>query len=130
MKKLNLLEEEKPYKTRVGFSYRSRVLIEPYLSKQWFIKMEPFKKKLIQAPEKIKIISKHLEDNDFYWIKNLRDWCISIQLWWGHQIPAYFYGDGVEDFVVAKSIEEVAHLSPEKLASNEDFCAGIRSGYK
>lgn len=92
MKQLGLLEKIEPYKLRVGVSYRSKAVIEPYLSKQWFVKMQPFKEKLIKAvsEDKVKIIPKYWESTYFYWINNLRDWCISRQLWWGHQIPIWY----------------------------------------
>jgi len=92
MEKLNLLEKVEPYKLRVGVSYRSKAKIEPYLSKQWFIKMTPFKNKLMSAvkEKRLKLLPKSFENTYFYWIDNLRDWCISRQLWWGHQIPIWY----------------------------------------
>lgn len=93
MKKLGLLEKIEPYKLRVGVSYRSKAIIEPYLSKQWFVKTAVFKEKLINAvkDKKVQIIPDYWENTYFYWINNLRDWCISRQLWWGHQIPIWYY---------------------------------------
>jgi valyl-tRNA synthetase len=92
MKKLNLIEKIEPHNLRVGISYRSKAIIEPYLSKQWFLKMTAFKDKLMSAvkDKKIKMIPSHFEETYFYWINNLRDWCISRQLWWGHQIPIWY----------------------------------------
>lgn len=92
MKKLNLLEKVEPYKLRTGVSYRSKAKIEPYLSKQWFVKMTPFKNKLMSAVKenRVKLIPKSFESTYFHWIDNLRDWCISRQLWWGHQIPIWY----------------------------------------
>lgn len=96
MEELGHLDKIQPYTHRVGVSYRSKAIIEPYLSKQWFIRMEPFKKKLIDAVKKskVKIIPKNWENTYFHWIENLRDWCISRQLWWGHRIPIWYHESG------------------------------------
>lgn len=92
MNELRLLEKVEPYKHRVGVSYRSKAVIEPYLSKQWFVKMSHFKKQLREAVEKkkVKLIPSNWENTYFHWIDNLRDWCISRQLWWGHRIPIWY----------------------------------------
>lgn len=93
MKKLGLLEKIEPHTNRVGVSYRSKATIEPYLSKQWFVKMDKFAKKLQEAvtSQKVKLIPKSWENTYFHWIDNLRDWCISRQLWWGHRIPIWYH---------------------------------------
>ncbi len=92
MQKLKLVEKIEPHNLRVGISYRSKAIIEPFLSKQWFLKMTAFKDKLISAvkDKKINIVPSYWEETYFYWINNLRDWCISRQLWWGHQIPIWY----------------------------------------
>lgn len=92
MDALGLLEKKVPHVNRVGISYRSKAVIEPFLSKQWFVKMESFKPKLIAAVKegKVKLIPKNWENTYFHWIENLRDWCISRQLWWGHRIPIWY----------------------------------------
>ncbi len=95
LQKLGLIERIVPHKLRVGVSYRSKAVIEPFLSKQWFVKMSAFKPKLRSAVQdkRVKLIPEHWENTYFHWIDNLRDWCISRQLWWGHRIPIWYKGD-------------------------------------
>ena len=103
---------------KVGTSERTKAIIEPRLSDQWFLKMEDLVKPAIEAvlgdnPE-INLYPKKFENTYRHWMENIRDWNISSQLWWGQQIPAYFYGDGKEDFVVAESITEALVLAQER----------------
>jgi valyl-tRNA synthetase len=103
---------------KVGTSERTKAVIEPRLSDQWFLKMEDLVKPAIKAvlgedPE-IKLFPKKFENTYRHWMENIRDWNISRQLLWGQQIPAYYYGDGKDDFVVAESIEDALKLAKEK----------------
>ena len=91
---------------KVGTSERTKAVIEPRLSDQWFLKMEGLAKPALEAvldSGDVKLHPKKFENTYRHWMENIRDWNISRQLWWGQQIPAYYYGDGKEDFVVAES---------------------------
>ena len=103
---------------KVGTSERTKAVIEPKISAQWFLKMDTIVKPALKAvleDEEVKFFPKHYKNTYKHWLENIRDWNISRQLWWGHQIPAYFYGEGVNDFVVADTIDEAAKLASEKL---------------
>ena len=97
------LKSVEPLKHEVGSCYRCHTTIEPMVSKQWFVKMEPLAKPAIEAVEqgRIRFVPERFTKNYMNWMKNTRDWCISRQLWWGHQIPAW-YCDECGETVVAK----------------------------
>lgn len=102
---------------KVGTSERTKAVIEPRLSDQWFLKMEELVKPALKAvleTEEIKFYPKRFDNTYKHWLENIQDWNISRQLWWGHQIPAYYYGDGKEDFVVAETIEKALEQAKEK----------------
>ena len=102
---------------KVGTSERTKAVIEPRLSDQWFLKMEDLVKPAIKSVLEdgdIKLFPKKFENTYRHWMENIRDWNISRQLMWGQQIPAYFYGDGKEDFVVAETIEDALEKAKQK----------------
>ena len=101
---------------KVGFSERTNAVIEPKLSMQWFVSMKELAQPALDNvmngniqfhPDKFKNTYRH-------WMENVKDWCISRQLWWGHRIPAWYFGNRPDDFVVAKSKEEALRLASEK----------------
>ena len=96
------------------------ILIEPRLSDQWFLKMDDLVKPAIKAvleSDEIKLHPSRFNNTYAHWLNNIRDWNISRQLWWGQQIPAYYYGDGKEDFVVAENKEDALVLAKEKTSN-------------
>ena len=114
---LSILVKTEDITHKVGTSERTRAVIEPRLSDQWFLKMEDLAKPAIKAvleDETVKLYPKRFNNTYRHWMENIRDWNISRQLLWGQQIPAYFYGDGKEDFVVAESIEAALTLVQTK----------------
>jgi valyl-tRNA synthetase len=113
--KLQIVKIE-DHNNRVGISERTKAIIEPRLSDQWFLKMEELAKPALDAvleTEDVKLFPKKFENTYRHWMENIRDWNISRQLWWGQQIPAYYYGDGKEDFVVAESKGVALKLAKE-----------------
>lgn len=102
---------------KIGTSERTKAVIEPRLSDQWFLSMEDLAKPAIKSvleDEDIKLFPKKFENTYRHWMENIRDWNISRQLWWGQQIPAYYFGDGQDDFVVAETKEEALDMAREK----------------
>jgi len=114
----NLLEKVEDYNNKVGYSERTNVPIEPKLSMQWFLKMEHLAKIALEPVEKGEIQFYPAKYVNLYrhWLENIKDWCISRQLWWGHQIPAYYLPEG--GYVVAESIDEALRLAKEKTGNN------------
>ncbi|WP_417237711.1 valine--tRNA ligase [Bizionia sp.] len=118
----NILIKTEQHLNKVGTSERTKAVIEPRLSDQWFLKMEDLVKPAIEAvlgeDAEIKLFPKKFENTYRHWMENIRDWNISRQLLWGQQIPAYFYGDGKEDFVVAETAEEALIKAQEKTGNS------------
>lgn len=108
---------------KVGTSERTKAVIEPRLSDQWFLKMEELVKPAMEAvfgeDRDVKLFPRKFENTYRHWMSNIRDWNISRQLWWGQQIPAYYYGEGKEDFVVAETREAALQLAQEKTQNTD-----------
>ncbi len=113
-----LLVGVKDHKNAVGHCYRCNSVIEPRVSTQWFVKMEPLAKRALEVVKngKIQITPKRWEKVYYNWLENIRDWTISRQIWWGHRIPAYYAEDGT--VFVAKSLEEAKVQAREKFGKD------------
>ena len=114
LEKAGLLEKVEDYNNKVGYSERTNVVIEPKLSMQWFLKMEHLAQIALQPVmnDEIKFYPAKYKNTYRHWMENIKDWCISRQLWWGHRIPAYFLPEG--GYVVAETAEEALALAQEK----------------
>lgn len=104
------------YKNKVGYSERSNAVIEPRLSEQWFLKMDAFNAKSLEAvmSDEVAFFPKKFKNTYKHWLENIQDWCISRQLWWGHRIPAFYYGNASSDYVVAENMTEALQKIKEK----------------
>ncbi|MBL9042162.1 MAG: valine--tRNA ligase [Myxococcales bacterium] len=115
-----LLVEEKAHKLNLGRCQRCDTVIEPMLSLQWFVKTEPLAKPAIEAVEqgKTRFVPEHYTDDYFRWMRNIRDWCISRQLWWGHRIPAWYDPQG--NVFVARTFEEACQRAGRTDLTQDD----------
>jgi len=117
LEKAGLMEKTEDYDNKVGFSERTNVPIEPKLSTQWFLKMQHFAD-IALAPvmdDEIMFYPQKYKNTYRHWLENIKDWCISRQLWWGHRIPAYYFTvDGKKDFVVAEDAEKALEMARQK----------------
>ena len=133
LKELGVLEKVEPYTNKVGTSERTKAVIEPRLLDQWFLKMEDLVEPALKAvteKNEVRFFPKKFENTYKYWMENIRDWNISRQLWWGQQIPVFYFGDGPDDLVVAENAAEAlkaarkksgnTSLKPEDLRQDED----------
>ncbi|MDE5609005.1 MAG: valine--tRNA ligase [Bacteroidales bacterium] len=114
LKNADLLEKEEEYVNNVGYSERTHVAIEPKLSLQWFLKMEALAGPALQAvmDDTVAFLPAKFKNTYRHWMENIKDWCISRQLWWGHRIPAYYLPN--REVVVAKSAEEALQKAKAK----------------
>ena len=115
---IELLVKTESYKHKVGVSERTKAVIEPRLSDQWFLKMEELAKPAIEGvlnSKDIELLPEKFKNTYRHWMENIRDWNISRQLWWGHRIPAYYFGKGMDDYVVA--LDKANALEKAKLKS-------------
>lgn len=121
-----LLEKTEAYTNKVGYSERTNVVIEPKLSMQWFLKMQHFAEMALPPVmnDELKFYPPKYKNTYRHWMENIKDWCISRQLWWGHRIPAYFLPEG--GYVVAATDEEALQLAKEKTGNNALTLADIR----
>ena len=126
LEKAGLLEKIENYNNKVGFSERTNVPIEPKLSMQWFLKMEHLAKIGLEPVmnDDIKFYPAKYKNTYKHWMENIKDWCISRQLWGGHRIPAYFLPQG--GFVVAETAEEALQLAKEKTGNQDLTLADLR----
>jgi len=119
---IGALIKTKNHLNKVGKSERTKCIIEPKLSEQWFLKMEKISKPALNAvmDDDVKLFPKKFKNTYKNWMENVRDWNISRQLWWGHQIPVYYYGDNKSDFVVAES-KDLALIEAIKRTKNSNL---------
>lgn len=118
LEQAGLMEKLEDYDNKVGFSERTNVPIEPKLSTQWFLKMQHFADLALPPvmDDEIEFYPKKYKNTYHHWLENIKDWCISRQLWWGHRIPAYYFttADGKKDFVVAENAAAALAKAQEK----------------
>ena len=121
-----LMEKVEAYENKVGFSERTNVPIEPKLSMQWFLKMEHLAQIALEPVMKddIKFYPPKFKNTYRHWMENIKDWCISRQLWWGHRIPAYFLSEG--GYVVAETAEKALEMAKEKTGNASLTMADLR----
>ncbi|MCB9070959.1 MAG: valine--tRNA ligase [Prevotellaceae bacterium] len=122
----DLLEKVEAYTNKVGYSERTNVVIEPKLSMQWFLKMEHLAEIALKPvmDDDIKFYPAKYKNTYRHWLENIKDWCISRQLWWGHRIPAWFLPEG--GYVVAETAEKALEAAREKTGNNELQLSDLR----
>ena len=121
-----LLEKTEAYTNKVGYSERTNAVIEPKLSMQWFLKMEELARPALKAvmEDDIRLVPAKFKNTYRYWMENIKDWCISRQLWWGQQIPAYYLPKG--GYVVAETPEQALELARQKSGNDSLTISDLR----
>jgi valyl-tRNA synthetase len=129
LKALDALTKIEPYTNKVGTSERTKAIIEPRLLDQWFLKMEDLVKPALKAvldTHEVQFFPKKFENTYRFWLENIRDWNISRQLWWGQQIPVYYYGNNENDYVVAENAEEALQKAQIKSGNSKLTTTDLR----
>ncbi len=128
LREKGFLDKVESHMHRVGRSERTNAVIEPRISRQWFLKMKELAQPALEAVrnDEVKLIPAKFKNTYFHWMENVRDWNISRQLWWGHRIPAYYFGEGDDDFVVAENIEKALELAKQKTGRNDLTISDLR----
>ncbi len=118
---LGHLEQVKDHDMSIGHCYRCRTVVEPYLSKQWFVNIKPLAEEAIKSVKEgsVKIIPSGWENSYFDWMENIRDWCISRQIWWGHRIPVWYCGS-CDEVIVSRETPEKCKCGSDNLKQDED----------
>ena len=122
LRRQDLLVKIEPFPHNVGHCYRCKAVVEPMVSKQWFVRAEPLAQPAIQAVKdgRTKIIPAVWENTYFEWMNNIRDWCISRQIWWGHRIPAWYCRDCGEIIVSAQAVEKCGACGSGRVEQEKD----------
>ncbi len=128
LKKKDQLVKTEEISNKVGYSERTDAVIEPRLSLQWFCKMENLAKPALEnvMNDNIRFHPEKFKNSYRHWMENIRDWCISRQLWWGQRIPAWYYGEGADEYVIAKTEEEAVQKARTKTGKDDLTSGDVR----
>ena len=122
LKEMGLLEKIEDYKLFAGQCYRCSTVVEPLISEQWFVKIKPLAEKAIEAVKngETRIIPEQWENNYFGWMENIRDWCISRQIWWGHRIPVWYCNNCNKESASRTDLTECPHCGSKDIKQETD----------
>ncbi len=122
LESLGLLEKIDDYKLFAGHCYRCSTIVEPLISEQWFVKIKPLAEKAIEAVKKgnTRIIPEQWENNYYGWMENIRDWCISRQIWWGHRIPVWYCNDCGKEAASREDLTKCPNCNSENIYQDSD----------